>query len=108
MQSAIEMLEGGRGHATGITVLRDGRILGGIATSLTLGLTPAKIANGGASLSLASTPTRRACNCCLVVERWPAASPGTHSNGAAVVDGTALVGKRSVWFVAILVFKAPL
>jgi T3SS negative regulator,GrlR len=25
----IEMLEGGRGHATGIIVLRDGRILGG-------------------------------------------------------------------------------
>jgi hypothetical protein len=33
---------------------------------------------------------------------------GTYSNGSAAVDGTALVGKSSLWFVAGLAFKAPL
>jgi hypothetical protein len=104
----IEMREGGRGRATGVIVLLDGKIAGGDSYFYYTGSYTFK--NGkwyGELITHQHTPAvgkvllfgGREVSCGFT---------GSYSDGSAEVDGTALVGKTSVLFRAILTLKSAL
>jgi hypothetical protein len=104
----VEMTEGGRGHATGILVLSDGKIAGGDSHFYYTGsfshdsgrlrgeLTANQHAKSAGTLPLFGG---REVTCGLT---------GTYSGDVAEVDGTALVGKTSVSFHAKLTLRTAL
>ncbi len=103
---AIEMEDGGRGRASGVIVLMDGRIAGGDTHFYYTGSYSAKngrwrgeLVTNQHTLSLGALP--------LFGGREVACGfTGTYSDAAAEVQGTALVGKASVLFHAKLTLRA--
>jgi len=103
---AVEMTEGGHGHATGVLVLSDGKIGGGDSHFYYSGtfshdngrirgeLTVNQHAKSAGALPLFGG---REVTCGLA---------GTYSGDGAEIDGTALVGKTSVSFRAKLTLRA--
>ena len=104
----IEMKNGGRGRATGVIVLLDGKILGGDTHFYYTGSYTFK--NGKWRGELITHQHAEALGVTLVFGGREVACgfTGTYSNGEAEVDGTALVGKTSVLFHAKLALKFSL
>src|ERR1700722_11473312 len=98
----IDMRDGKRGHATGIIILSDGRILGGYTGSYSF-------RNGKWRGELITQQHTEAVGVNLAFGGREVACgfTGTYSDGEAEVQGTALVGKASVVFVAVLKLQVP-
>jgi hypothetical protein len=104
----VEMTEGGRGHATGVLVLSDGKIAGGDSHfyytgsfSHDNGRIRGELAVNQHAKSAGALPLfgGREVTCGLA---------GTYSGDGAEIDGTALVGKTSVSFHAKLTLRTAL
>jgi hypothetical protein len=104
----IEMKNGGRGRATGVIVLLDGKILGGDTHFYYTGSYSFK--NGKWRGELVTHQHAEALGMSLLFGGREVACgfTGTYSDGEAEVDGTALVGKTSVSFHAKLTLQSPL
>ena len=104
----IEMKNGGRGRATGVIVLLDGKILGGDTHFYYAGSYTFK--NGKWRGELVTHQHAEALGMSLLFGGREVACgfTGTYSDGEAEVDGTALVGKTSVSFHAKLTLQSPL
>jgi hypothetical protein len=104
----IEMKNGGRGRATGVIVLLDGKILGGDTHFYYTGSYTFK--NGKWRGELVTHQHAEALGMSLLFGGREVACgfTGTYSDGEAEVDGTALVGKTSVSFHAKLTLQSPL
>ena len=104
----IEMKEGGRGHATGVIVLLDGKIAGGDSHFYYTGSYSADGAKWRGDLT-SNEHSRSAGSLPLFGGREVTCGfSGTFSADAAQCDGMALVGKTSVMWHADLVLRAPL
>jgi hypothetical protein len=98
----IEMTEGGHGHATGVIVLRDGKIAGGDSYFYYTGSYTADRGKWRGELTTYQH-TKSAGTLLLFGGREVTCGfTGTYSADAADVNGTALVGKTSVQFQAKL------
>jgi hypothetical protein len=104
----IEMTEGGRGHASGVIVLMDGRLAGGDthfyytgSYSANNGKWRGELVTNQHAKSIGALPLfgGREVTCGFT---------GTYSDASAEVQGTALVGKASVLFHAKLTLRASL
>jgi hypothetical protein len=102
----IEMTEGGRGHASGVIVLMDGRLAGGDthfyytgSYSANNGKWRGELVTNQHAKSIGALPLfgGREVTCGFT---------GTYSDASAEVQGTALVGKASVLFHAKLTLRA--
>ena len=104
----IEMTDGGRGHATGVLVLLDGRIAGGDAHFYYTGSYTA--ANGKWRGELTTLQHAKPVGVLPLFGGREVTSgfSGTYSDHDAAVSGTALVGKTSVVFEARLKFREAL
>jgi hypothetical protein len=104
----IEMRDGKRGRATGVVVLCDGRILGGDSYFCYTGSYTFR--NGKWRGELISHQHTKAIGVNLAFggREVSCGFTGTYSDGAADVEGTALVGKTSVSFRANLALNEPL
>ena len=102
---AVEMQEGKRGHATGVVVLCNGRIMGGDSHFYYTG---AYTCNNGRwrgetiNHQHAEAP---GINLAFGGRDVPCGFTGTYSQGEAEIDATALVGKTSVMFRARLILR---
>jgi hypothetical protein len=105
---SIQMRDGARGHATGVLVLSNGRILGGDTYFYYTG--SYTFANGKWRGELTTRQHTEAIGLNLLFggREVTCGFTGIYSDGAAEVEGTALVGKNSVFFVAQLVLKSVL
>lgn len=105
---SIEMEDGGRGHATGVIVLLDGQILGGDAHFYYTGSYAFK--NGKWRGELVTRQHTQAVGVILLFggREVTCGFTGTYSDAEAEVDGTALVGKTSVFFHARLTLQSRL
>jgi hypothetical protein len=104
----IDMKDGGRGHASGVIVLIDGRIAGGDthfyytgSYTVSNGRWRGELTTNQHAKSLGALPLfgGREVTCGFT---------GSYSDDAAEVQGTALVGKASVLFQAKLTLRAAL
>ena len=104
----IEMKDGGRGHATGVIVLLDGKLFGGDTHFYYTGSYAFK--NGKWRGELITRQHAEAIGVILLFggREVTCGFTGTYSDGEAEVDGTALVGKNSVSFHAKLTLKSSL
>jgi T3SS negative regulator,GrlR len=104
----IEMRDGKRGHATGVIILSDGRILGGDTYFYYTG--SYSFRNGKWRGELITHQHTEAVGKILVFggREVTCGFTGIYSDGEAEVEGTALVGKISVLFGAVLKLQAPL
>jgi hypothetical protein len=104
----IEMTEGGRGHATGIIVLLDGKIVGGDSHFYYTGSYSAQ--NGKWRGELTTNQHAKSVGVLPLFggREVTCGFMGTYSPDAAVVNGTALVGKTSVLFEAKLTLRSGL
>jgi hypothetical protein len=102
----IEMKEGGRGHASGVIVLMDGRIAGGDTHFYYTGSYTAK--NGKWRGELVTNQHTKSLGVLPLFGGREVACgfTGTYSDASAEVQGTALVGKASVLFHAKLTLRA--
>jgi hypothetical protein len=103
-----EMTEGGRGHATGVIVLLDGKIAGGDSYFYFTGSYSAKNGKWRGELTT-NQHTKSAGVLPLFGGREVTCGfTGTYSAEAAEANGTALVGKTSVLFNAKLTLCSQL
>ena len=104
----IEMNDGARGRATGVIILRDGRILGGDAYFYYTGSYAFK--NGKWRGELITREHTKAVGKKMIFggREVGCGFTGLYSDDTAEVSGTALVGKTSMSFSALLHFRAPL
>jgi hypothetical protein len=103
-----EMMEGGRGHATGVIVLLDGKIAGGDSNFYYTGFYTADRGKWRGELTT-NQHTRSAGVLPLFGGREVTCGfMGTYSADAAVVNGIALVGKTSVMIEAKLALLSGL
>ena len=95
-------------HATGVIILRDGRILGGDTNFYYTGSYAFK--NGKWRGELVTNEHTKAVGLNMLFggREVGCGFTGKYSDNNAEVSGTALVGKTSVSFNAILQFQAPL
>jgi len=104
----IEMTEGGRGHASGVIVLRDGTIAGGDSYFYYTGSYTA----GGGKWRGELTTYQHAKSAGVLPlfggREVTCGFTGTYSADAAIANGTALVGKTSVLFQAKLTLQSAL
>jgi T3SS negative regulator,GrlR len=103
----IEMLDGKRGHATGVVVLSDGHILGGDSYFYYTGSYSFKNGKWLGDLITHQHSEAVGVNLAFGGREVTCGFTGTYSDGQAEVEGTALVGKTSVLFVAVLKLQAP-
>ncbi len=104
----IEMESGREGHATGIVVLRDGRLLGGDSYFYYTGSYSAAANNKWRGELITHQHAQPAGLNLLFGGRTVSCGfTGTYSDGHAEADGTALVGKRSISFHAKLTLQVP-
>jgi hypothetical protein len=104
----IEMREGGRGKASGVIILNNGRIAGGDCNFYYTGSYTFKSGRWRGELITHQHTDAPGVQLLFGGREVTCGFTGTYADGSANVDGTALVGKSSVWFVASLAFKAPL
>jgi hypothetical protein len=103
-----EMTEGGRGRATGVVVLIDGKIAGGDSHFFYSGSYSAK--NGKWRGEITSYQHAKSAGVLPLFggREVGCGFAGSYSADGAVADGTALVGKTSVLFHAKLTFRSEL
>jgi hypothetical protein len=103
-----DMTDGGRGHATGVIVLVDGRIAGGDTHFYYTGSYKAE--NGKWRGELTTFQHAKPTGVLLLFggREVTCGFTGTYTDDSAVVSGTALVGKTSVLFETRLKFREAL
>jgi T3SS negative regulator,GrlR len=104
----IEMTEGGRGHATGIIVLRDGTIAGGDSYFYYTGTYTADRGKWRGELTTYQHTKSAGALLLFGGREVTCGFTGTYSAEDADVTGTALVGKTSVLFEAKLKLRSTL
>jgi hypothetical protein len=104
---SIEMRDGKRGHATGVIVLCDGRILGGDTYFFYTGSYSFKNGKWRGELITHQHTEAVAVNLAFGGREVTCGFTGLYSDEAAEVEGTALVGKTSVFFSAVLKLQSP-
>lgn len=104
----IQMKDGARGHATGVLVLLDGRILGGDTYFYYTGSYTFAKGKWRGELTTRQHTEAVGLNLLFGGREVTCGFTGIYSDGSAEVEGTALVGKNSVFFVAQLVLKSAL
>jgi hypothetical protein len=104
----IEMHEGKRGHASGVVVLCDGRIMGGDSYFYYTGSYTCNSGKWRGELINRQHAEAIGINFAFGGRDVTCGFTGIYSQGLAEVDGTALVGKTSVMFRAKLILKHPL
>jgi hypothetical protein len=104
----IDMRDGKRGHATGIIILSDGHILGGDSYFYYTGSYTFKNGKWRGELITHQHTEAVGVNLAFGGREVACGFTGTYSDGEAEVQGTALVGKTSVLFVAVLKLQAPI
>ena len=102
------MNDGARGRATGVIILRDGRILGGDAHFYYTGSYAFKNGKWRGELITREHTKAVGINMLFGGREVGCGFTGIYSDETAEVSGTALVGKTSVLFSALLHFRAPL
>ena len=104
---SIEMRDGKRGHATGVIVLCDGRILGGDTYFFYTGSYSFKNGKWRGELITHQHTEAVGVNLAFGGREVTCGFTGLYSDKAAEVEGTALVGKTSVFFSAVLKLQSP-
>lgn len=104
----IEMLDGKQGHATGVLVLCDGQIMGGDSYFYYTGRYTFERGKWRGELITHQHSEAVGINLAFGGGDVTCGFTGKYSRGAAEVQGTALVGKTSVWFRAKLTLQKPL
>jgi T3SS negative regulator,GrlR len=104
---SIEMRDGKRGHATGVIVLCDGRILGGDTYFFYTGSYSFKNGKWRGELITHQHTEAVGVNLAFGGREVTCGFTGLYSDEAAEVEGTALVGKTSVFFSAVLKLQSP-
>jgi hypothetical protein len=104
----IQMTHGGRGHATGVLVLLDGTIMGGDSHFYYTGFYTFRNGKWRGELTTRQHAEAIGLNPLFGGREVTCGFTGVYSDHDAEVDGTALVGKISVSFTAMLVLKSPL
>ena len=103
-----EMTDGGRGHATGIIVLRDGKIAGGDSYFYYTGTYTADRGRWRGELTTYEHAKAVGALPLFGGREVTCGFTGTYSADAAEVNGTALVGKTSVLFQARLKLRSAM
>lgn len=103
-----KMVDGGRGHATGVIVLRDGKIAGGDAHFYFTGSYTAADGKWRGELTTFQHAKPTGAVPLFGGREVTCGFTGTYSHDSAVVSGTALVGKTSVLFESCLKFREEL
>jgi hypothetical protein len=104
----IEMTDGGRGHATGVIVLLDGKIAGGDAHFYYTGSYTAADGKWRGQLTTFQHAKPAGVQPLFGGREVTCGFTGSYSHDSAVVSGTALVGKTSVLFESKLTFREAL
>jgi len=104
----IEMTGIKRGHATGVAMLRDGRILGGDSYFYYTGSYSFSRGKWRGEMMGHQHSEAPGLNLVFGGREVSCGFTGTYSDGAADIDGTALVGSYSVPFRARLTLKVPM
>ena len=105
---SVEMRDGKRGHATGVVVLCDGRIMGGDSYFYYTGTYTFSNGKWRGELITHQHTEAIGINLAFGGREVSCGFTGTYSDGRAEIEATALVGKASVSFGAKLVLKEPL
>jgi len=103
-----EMTEGGRGRATGVIVLIDGRIAGGDSHFFYNGSYTAKDGKWRGELTTYEHAKSAGVLPLFGGREVSCGFTGTYGDDGVVANGTALVGKTSVLFRARLTFRSEL
>jgi len=101
----VEMQEGKRGHATGVVVLCDGRIMGGDSHFYYTGAYTCKNGKWRGETINHQHAEALGINFAFGGRDVTCGFTGTYSEGEAEIDATALVGKTSVMFRARLTLR---
>lgn len=101
----IEMRDGKRGQATGVVVLCDGRIMGGDSYFYYTGHYTFRNGKWRGEMTVNQHTDAVGKNLAFGGREVTCGFSGDYSAGGAEVEGTALVGKTSVMFVARLTLK---
>jgi hypothetical protein len=104
----IEMKDGKRGHATGVIMLLNGQICGGDTYFYYTGSYSFKNGTWRGELITHQHTEAVGKNLAFGGREVSCGFTGVYSDGEAAVEGTALVGKTSVSFGAVLKLQAPL
>ena len=104
----IEMTGIKRGHATGVVVLQDGRIMGGDSYFYYTGSYSFSRGKWRGEMMVHQHSEAPGLNLVFGGREVSCGFTGTYSDGAAEIDGTALVGSYSVPFRAHLTLKVPM
>jgi hypothetical protein len=105
---SVEMQEGKRGHATGVVVLCNGRIMGGDSHFYYTGAYTCKNGKWRGETINHQHAEAPGINFAFGGRDVTCGFTGTYSQGEAEIDATALVGKTSVMFRARLVLRQPI
>lgn len=103
----IQMKDGGRGHATGVIILLDERIFGGDSHFYYTGTFSFKNGKWRGELVTREHTKAVGVNHLFGGREVTCGFTGRYSDDEAEVSGTALVGKTSVLFDAVLTLKFP-
>jgi len=103
----IEMSGAKRGHATGVVVLRDGVIMGGDSFFYYTGSYSFSRGKWRGEMIVHQHTEAPGLNLVFGGREVTCGFTGTYSGGTADIDGTALVGRYSVPFRAVLALKVP-
>ena len=104
----IQMTDGGRGHASGVIVLLDGNIMGGDTHFYYTGSYTFKNGKWRGELTTRQHADAPGVRLLFGGREVSCGFTGVYSDGEAEVNGTALVGKNSVWFTAKLELRSAL
>ncbi|GIQ74116.1 GrlR family regulatory protein [Bradyrhizobium sp. RD5-C2] len=104
----IIMQDGSNAHASGVIVLLDGRIMGGDSNFYYSGTYTFKNGKWRGELTTVQHTDAIGVNFLFGGREVTCGFTGTYGDSSATVDGTALVGKASVPFRAMLDLKAAL
>jgi T3SS negative regulator,GrlR len=104
----IEMSGARRGHATGIVVLQDGRIMGGDSFFYYTGSYSYRSGKWRGEMIVHQHTDAPGLNLVFGGREVSCGFTGTYSGTAADIQGTALVGSTSVPFHAALTLRVPL
>ncbi len=103
----IEMTGIKRGHATGVAVLQDGRIMGGDSFFYYTGSYSFSRGKWRGEMIVNQHTEAPGLNVVFGGREVACGFSGTYSAGAADIDGTALVGSNSIQFRAHLTLHVP-
>jgi len=104
----IEMKDGGRGRATGVIILLNGKILGGDSHFYYTGSYTFKNGKWRGELTTCEHTKAVGLNMLFGGREVNCGFTGKYTDVEAEVSGTALVGKTSILFEAVLNLKSPL